>query len=88
MEHMTNGVRRASQRGGPGGLFGLSYVTFQELATRVSHRNTGKACNEPIADQMLQRVSADENLHMIFYRNMSARPLGHRAGPGARRRST
>ena len=23
------------------------YVTFQELATRVSHRNTGKACNEP-----------------------------------------
>ena len=22
------------------------YVTFQELATRISHRNTGKACNE------------------------------------------
>ena len=34
------------------------YVTFQELATRVSHRNTGKACDEPIADQLLQRVSA------------------------------
>ena len=48
------------------------YVTFQELATRVSHRNTGKACNEPIADQLLQRVSADENLHMIFYRDVSA----------------
>ena len=47
------------------------YVTFQELATRVSHRNTGKACNEPIADQLLQRVSADENLHMIFYRDVS-----------------
>ena len=29
------------------------YVTFQELATRVSHRNTGKACNEPVADQLL-----------------------------------
>jgi acyl-[acyl-carrier-protein] desaturase len=47
------------------------YVTFQELATRVSHRNTGRACNETIADQLLQRVSADENLHMIFYRDVS-----------------
>jgi acyl-[acyl-carrier-protein] desaturase len=47
------------------------YVTFQELATRVSHRNTGKACHEPIADQLLQRVSADENLHMIFYRDVT-----------------
>ncbi|BBY45694.1 acyl-ACP desaturase [Mycolicibacterium celeriflavum] len=48
------------------------YVTFQELATRVSHRNTGKACNESVADQLLARVSADENLHMIFYRDVSA----------------
>jgi acyl-[acyl-carrier protein] desaturase len=47
------------------------YVTFQELATRVSHRNTGKACKETVADQLLQRVSADENLHMIFYRDVS-----------------
>ena len=47
------------------------YVTFQELATRVSHRNTGKACNETIADQLLARISADENLHMIFYRDVS-----------------
>jgi len=46
-------------------------VTFQELATRVSHRNTGKACEETIADQLLQRVSADENPHMIFYRGVS-----------------
>jgi acyl-[acyl-carrier-protein] desaturase len=48
------------------------YVTFQELATRISHRNTGKACNETIADQMLAKISADENLHMIFYRDVSA----------------
>jgi acyl-[acyl-carrier-protein] desaturase len=46
-------------------------VTFQELATRISHRNTGKACNEKIADQLLAKVSADENLHMIFYRDVS-----------------
>ncbi|MDO3336429.1 acyl-ACP desaturase [Mycobacteroides abscessus] len=46
------------------------YVTFQELATRVSHRNTGKACAELVADELLKRISTDENLHMIFYRNM------------------
>ena len=51
------------------------YVSFQELATRVSHRNTGKACNDTIADQLLARVSADENLHMIFYRDVSAAGL-------------
>ncbi|MED5810762.1 acyl-ACP desaturase [Mycolicibacterium sp. 050232] len=53
----------------------VMYVSFQELATRVSHRNTGKACDDPIADQLLQRVSADENLHMIFYRDVSAAGL-------------
>ncbi|HEY0226613.1 MAG TPA: acyl-ACP desaturase [Mycobacterium sp.] len=47
------------------------YVSFQELATRISHRNTGKACNDPIADQLLAKISADENLHMIFYRDVS-----------------
>jgi acyl-[acyl-carrier-protein] desaturase len=49
----------------------IVYVTFQELATRVSHRNTGKACNEPIADQLLAKISQDENLHMIFYRDVT-----------------
>ncbi|MGA5545513.1 acyl-ACP desaturase [Mycobacterium sp. NPDC051198] len=53
----------------------VMYVSFQELATRVSHRNTGKACDDPIADQLLQRISADENLHMIFYRDVSAAGL-------------
>jgi acyl-[acyl-carrier-protein] desaturase len=48
----------------------LAYVSFQELATRVSHRNTGRATNEPVADQLLGRIAADENLHMIFYRNL------------------
>jgi acyl-[acyl-carrier-protein] desaturase len=49
----------------------ILYVTFQELATRISHRNTGKACNETIADQLLTKISQDENLHMIFYRDVS-----------------
>lgn len=46
------------------------YVTFQELATRISHRNTGKACDEAVADKLLAKISADENLHMIFYRDL------------------
>jgi len=53
----------------------LAYVSFQELATRVSHRNTGKLTNDPVADQLLTRVAADENLHMIFYRNLLAAAL-------------
>jgi acyl-[acyl-carrier-protein] desaturase len=48
----------------------LAYVSFQELATRVSHRNTGKITGDKIADQLLARVAADENLHMVFYRNL------------------
>ncbi len=79
VEQVTRGF--SPGQGQQGDMFAESlfdsviYVTFQELATRVSHRNTGKACNEPIADQLLQRVSADENLHMIFYRDVSAAGL-------------
>ena len=75
LEQVTRGFSPGQNQ--QGDLFAESlfdsvvYVSFQELATRVSHRNTGKACNEPIADQLLQRVSADENLHMIFYRDVT-----------------
>ena len=67
MEHMTNGFASPNSAGM---LHSVAYVTFQELATRVSHRNTGRACDDSIADKMLQRIAADENLHMIFYRNI------------------
>ena len=50
-------------------LHTIAYVTFQELATRISHRNTGKISDDPIAENMMQRISLDENLHMLFYRN-------------------
>ncbi|OFJ51704.1 acyl-ACP desaturase [Mycolicibacterium grossiae] len=76
LEQVTRGFSPGQNQ--QGDLFAESlfdsviYVTFQELATRVSHRNTGKACNESVADQLLGRISADENLHMIFYRDISA----------------
>jgi len=73
MAHMTTGVAKPEK--GPQFLRSVAYVTLQELATRISHRNTGSACNEPIAERMLQRIAADENLHMIFYRNLSAAAL-------------
>ncbi len=47
-----------------------AYVSFQELATRVSHRNTGKVTEDPVAETLLARIAMDENLHMIFYRNL------------------
>ncbi|MDP9861412.1 MULTISPECIES: acyl-ACP desaturase [Streptosporangium] len=46
------------------------YTAFQELATRLSHRNTGSATGCPIGEQLLARIAADENLHMLFYRNL------------------
>jgi len=56
-------------------LHTIAYVSFQELATRISHRNTGKISDDPIAEGMLQRVALDENLHMLFYRNTLAAAL-------------
>jgi acyl-[acyl-carrier-protein] desaturase len=51
-------------------LSSVVYVTFQELATRVAHRNAGRACGDPVADRLLARIAVDENLHMVFYRTL------------------
>lgn len=51
-------------------LHSIAYVSFQELATRVAHRNTGRISGDPICDQLLAKIAADENLHMLFYRNL------------------
>jgi acyl-[acyl-carrier-protein] desaturase len=67
MTHMSTGYESAHS----GELMhSLAYVSFQELATRVSHRNTGRFTDDPMCEQLLARVAADENLHMIFYRNL------------------
>jgi len=77
-EHVTHGFGPTAEeedRHKTDFLLSVAYVSFQELATRVSHRNTGKVCNDPVADRLLQRVAADENLHMIFYRDMCGAAL-------------
>jgi acyl-[acyl-carrier-protein] desaturase len=66
MDYMTSGY----DSGDKTPLQAVAYVSFQELATRVSHRNTGRATGDPIADQLLARIATDENLHMVFYRNL------------------
>jgi acyl-[acyl-carrier-protein] desaturase len=68
MIHMTAGY----DSGDKSMLRTLAYVSFQELATRVSHRNTGRATGCPLAEQLLARIAVDENLHMVFYRNLLA----------------
>ena len=63
-------LRAGFDAGGKPLLHACAYVAFQELATRVSHRNTGRYSGDPIAEKLLARIAMDENLHMIFYRNL------------------
>ncbi|GIG92524.1 acyl-ACP desaturase [Plantactinospora endophytica] len=67
MTHMSAGYSNAHDTEM---LHSLAYVSFQELATRISHRNTGRVTGDPRCEQLLARIAADENLHMVFYRNL------------------
>jgi acyl-[acyl-carrier-protein] desaturase len=67
MSHMSEGYESDNRHSM---LHSVAYVAFQELATRVSHRNTGHQSGDPVCDRMLARISTDENLHMVFYRNL------------------
>jgi acyl-[acyl-carrier-protein] desaturase len=72
MQHMSHGYR-SPYRGNV--LHLMAYLLFQELATRVSHRNTGTASGDPVCQKLLTRISLDENLHMLFYRDLLAAAL-------------
>jgi acyl-[acyl-carrier-protein] desaturase len=72
MVHMTQGFETSYQLDM---LHTLAYVSFQELATRISHRNTGKFTEDPFCEQLLARIAVDENLHMVFYRNLLGQAL-------------
>jgi acyl-[acyl-carrier-protein] desaturase len=54
---------------------GIVYVALQELATRISHRNTGKLLDDPEGLAIMSRVAADENLHHLFYRDLVSAAL-------------
>ncbi|MCZ4119121.1 acyl-ACP desaturase [Streptomyces sp. H39-S7] len=72
MVHMSEGFESDNRHSM---LHSVAYVAFQELATRVSHRNTGHQSGDPVCDRMLARIATDENLHMVFYRNLLAAAL-------------
>lgn len=48
----------------------MVYLTLQELATRISHWNTGEHLGAT-GTAVMRRVAADENLHFLFYRDMA-----------------
>ncbi len=56
-------------------VHGMVYVTLQELATRVAHRNTGKLIGDPVGYEVMARVAADENLHHLFYRDLTTKAI-------------
>ena len=49
---------------------GMVYVALQEVATRIAHRNTGKALGAGRGEKIMSRVAADEQLHHQFYRDV------------------
>jgi acyl-[acyl-carrier-protein] desaturase len=53
----------------------LVYVALQELATRISHRNTGLLLDDDDGYRVMARVGADENLHYLFYRDLVSAAL-------------
>jgi len=56
----------------PTAIDGLVYVTLQELATRISHRNTGALLEDRAGYDIMRRVAIDENHHFLFYRDAAA----------------
>ncbi|MEO5725185.1 MAG: acyl-ACP desaturase, partial [Ilumatobacteraceae bacterium] len=67
----------------PSAVDGFVYVALQELATRIAHRNTGKAMQASLGDhpvgkagyEVISRVAADENFHFLFYRDITSAAL-------------
>lgn len=48
----------------------FAYTSAQELATRVSHRNTGKITEDETAFELMRNIAADENHHFMFYKGV------------------
>ncbi len=59
----------------PTAVDGMIYVTLQELATRISHRNTGALIEDRAGYDIMRRVAMDENHHFLFYRDIAKAAL-------------
>jgi acyl-[acyl-carrier-protein] desaturase len=51
----------------------LAYVSFQELATQVAHRNTSQVLDKTLrGKKIMSQIAGDEGLHHAFYRDLTA----------------
>jgi acyl-[acyl-carrier-protein] desaturase len=51
----------------------LAYVSFQELATQVAHRNVGQVLDKTLrGKKIMSQIAGDEGLHHAFYRDLAA----------------
>lgn len=59
----------------------IAYTSAQELATRVSHRNTGKITEDETAFELMRHIASDENHHFVFYKGVMQAMLELHPGP-------
>ena len=72
MVQMTGGIVPES----PCAAEMFAYVSFQELATQVAHRNTARHLDrERQGKIIMSKVAGDEGLHHAFYRDLVAEGL-------------
>jgi len=71
MQHAEHGFHQPIT----GAADGFVYVALQELATRISHWNTGKLMDDKGGNDVMKRVAADENMHYLFYKDVAASAL-------------
>jgi len=71
MQHAEHGFHQPIT----GAADGFVYVALQELATRISHWNTGKLMDDKPGNDVMKRVAADENMHYLFYKDVATSAL-------------
>ncbi len=47
------------------------YTSAQELATRISHRNSGVKSDDEVVHTLMSKIARDENFHYLFYRGVA-----------------
>jgi len=72
MAHLSHGYEATHA---PSVLDLFVYLSLQELATRIAHRNTGALLGDPAGTDVMARVAFDENLHFLFYRDLVSHAL-------------
>lgn len=56
-------------------LRSLVQVVLDESVSTISHRNTADQCHDPVADRLLGRIVADQELHVRFFANLVSAAL-------------